>query len=732
MVIDVVMKNYVIFILSTMIVIWNRCYSDIAFNHLKSFSLHIFRETSKYWNAYLKKFISQKLINEQYSYVYLVQILYQGYLQTQQFKNISKRLIESHQFKETYNKKWKAKTQYFIMSWTTARVYINSAPNTDHTFILLFNVNNNLTINITFYTLNLRVKPGEKLYGLTVIKVSSHAECLQHRSELNNIKHKYSLNYATFNLYPKFKLFCLRSIGGLQNKATSFQLDAQFSVADNLFITSENIVMKKSEYFSSLVSIVPFHSYLILKIFLCPSYHIKARKYHQIIFSKFNYEVITIFDGPGFIYPTLRPIKQVYLTSTFQCVIQLYNSTLNDMISISVRVIPEYTYLYVNRTTHFNYPEASFSKVLCSMKLESGSEYQINFTITNIQSLIPIDIGCLFWGVATVEFIGGKYKESNVICSSFNIKTPSRSFYSLNSTLFVIIYAYTKYRFGNVSAIISRTKCKPVHLEPCLLAVSICHSLSKGKSYLSDITKTTGVKLSLLSNIDEDVLFDLENNKCVIIQIGNRPSKISSVNDLGFKCFSIYYSGCHIHISPQTINNIIYHVKGELLKDNLVSDYLIYQMKDLKSNPMLKLKQEIKRKSREICAFESIFSFKGILYVESKSDWFDIIIKGTKSKRDPLKEISNIYTIYQGLNVFPRISEYGPAFFSQHDIYFTIVNHSLASPADITVEIETLFLLPEKHRLSMLILSYIHCNLIFIIKWLLLLSLVVIIHEQIK
>ena len=134
------MCKYLNFIIFTIIIIkWKACYSDIAFNHLKSYGVNIFKETAKHWYAYIEMFITKKVTNQKLFDVYITDFLFKAFRQSQTLVNKRKRPTNFGQ-SNIMKILGQRQIKYVVIKWTTTNIYINKPLSFSLTYSLLFNV----------------------------------------------------------------------------------------------------------------------------------------------------------------------------------------------------------------------------------------------------------------------------------------------------------------------------------------------------------------------------------------------------------------------------------------------------------------------------------------------------------------------------------------------------------------------------------------------------------------
>ena len=567
-------------------------------------------------------------------------------------------------------------------------MHISESSTVEKPYNIVFNVDMKLTLNITFLLL--------KFYLELDLCGSSGIKILDKNPNIDNntySEYVYCKQYATFNFYPKFNQVYITTGTNDYGNIYPFQMSFQFSVTDNKVIKSK---IHKLFPQTSLPNVFDFHCYKMYRHFLMVSCLIKVSKLYQIFMSSSSdLKSFTIYDGPGFIFPVLKSSKSFIATSTFQCIVQTL-ITQNSYIEIkqfSFAVKPKTAVKYLNakdKITFLNFAGECLSSV-CVTHIITTNGCQVNLTINGISLNNQLNLGCLFWGLVVTEEFNNTFEESTILCEQFNQNTsPSRSFYSSNSSLFLIIYNYSVQGNSSVYGSISKTRCKPFHLDPCELIYHYCDSMESAKWYILGITRFSDIHFSvndILPVFDEekvDLFVKLKGNTCIVIQIGNRDKKERLPNmQLLWRCW-FFSTTCPFQISLKNMGTIMFSIKGDLkfATGNMFSEANIYYMPCTESSAVKLVKNEFRKHKMNdsIKVFGQISSVK-ISVARRSTQWMDIAVINAKSSQYE----NSVQAMYQlkYINKFDVIAEYGPMLFSNLDININIVkknSHSTSLP----------------------------------------------------
>ena len=356
------------------------------------------------------------------------------------------------------------------------------------------------------------------------------------------------------------------------------------------------------------------------------------------------------------------------------------------------------------KSIFLNFPGDCLSSV-CVTHILTGNGDEVNFTILDVFPDNPLNFGCLLWGVVVVEDINNTFEESKIICQQFTKSTlASKSFYSLNSSLFLIIYNYRVRSTGSYSVFvsISKTRCKPFNLDPCELVYHYCDPIKSAKLYLSSIPRFSTISLSINNFLPVymestvNILFSLASNSCVVIQIGKKKLKERQGNHhLWSHCF-YFPASCPIHISPKTKDNFISSVQGDLqfaVQNHYFTKAVIFQVSQNKyKTSTAKLTKYYFNRTNlndSIKLYRNISSVD-IAFARGSHQWMDIAVGNAKN----IQHHNTIHLIYElkYFNEFDRIVDYGRALFSHLDIDVNVVkdNSKSSSPESLEMEVDIL------------------------------------------
>ena len=362
----------------------------------------------------------------------------------------------------------------------------------------------------------------------------------------------------------------------------------------------------------------------------------------------------------------------------------------------------------------FKFTRDTCFRLLCMIQVKAQYDYQVNVTVLDISFLRRSSSSCLLWGLVIVEYLNNNYKES--LCRNHDRSIRDFSsvhFYSSNSSFILILYNFLGVSQTTASGLMSRTKCKCVHFDPCEYAIAYCYSMLKAKSYLLHITQFSNLTLLPndfipVSDLKKNVFFSLSNGNCVVIQIGTQLSRILTKNDFLPNCLVDFLNGCPIIFSSMNKYSHISSIQGQLLSAQYTADFrssriIIYIMKwnQLLASTYFKFHHPQKI-NPTLEHFELVSSVSVRISISGRNvDWLDIVLRSNYSY-NWISSIKIIHKIHHGLNVVPRITDYGPALFSSADILLKLVNnaskyHHVGSTSHLSVDITKGFALSHKN-----------------------------------
>ena len=294
---------------------------------------------------------------------------------------------------------------------------------------------------------------------------------------------------------------------------------------------------------------------------------IRTRKINRILIEYKNLPAFIfaiIYDGPGFLSPVseLKNNLRVISSSSFQCILQfmIYRKSVEDnSLSFWVKPLSIQQSIVVKRSEIVSlvllsdFPGTYVKTVL----IKTTAIFQIRGTLEMVNYTRPYDPTCLYGGLVVGEYSNKNFEDSFTVCDSTREKV-SRSFYSRQSSLMLLLYWYREYSDLNVSVIFSQTTCRSVLFDPCVFRRECFSGYKACVNYLKSITLNSGV--SFTSTSEENVDLGLSNNGCAIIQVATNEIKITPMKLAWEK------TKCNVHFSSITAGTSITKITGEFKK----------------------------------------------------------------------------------------------------------------------------------------------------------------------
>ena len=453
-------------------------------------------------------------------------------------------------------------------------------------YIWIFSTHKSLALNITVENIQFATDYLQCNWGrLTILSFKSLG-----------IPFTFCGHQTSFNIYPSYS--------DVNIVIYSYMYSIFIFSASHTIITKSQIVgISTSNLKSSWI-------YFVKKGTVLYTFHIKVRKIHNIVVQStetlfYRYD---IYDGPGFLSTNLRNSRDIYETSTFQCVVQM----LTKPLQLTVDGYFNYTSKRINishifkissndNSTIMNLPMNTCFRQLCAVYLFTEETVYINITLLKMIYKGPTEEKCKYGGLITGEEMMNDYKESETVCESHSgEKHNSLTFFSKKSSLILLVYWYEQYSEIHTTTVMSLTKCTAIQLNACAVQ-NFCNpifsrwsNLSKCESYIKDISDSHLIypgKRHLSYQKDflyhdiyglyEFVFFSLNDEECIVIQFRERTVSLGD----------IFEPRCKIQLRSRNVlqqgKKLQYKLKGSLhsfshnfrdikVKFKFIPDYLAF------------------------------------------------------------------------------------------------------------------------------------------------------------
>ena len=427
-----------------------------------------------------------------------------------------------------------------------------------------FSLDKNISSNITFKT---------------IYFASSSEDCFGGNLAVYNSRSKQEafiyLHHSTFSLYPKFNNI---NIDISVAESVFIILNATYSVLD-IDLIINNPTVQHSE------SVKLLSNNLIRSEHLLSTYLIRVFRINSISPKYLNLQkhTIVVYDGPGFLSSIIKSDSGFYQTSTFQCIVQTvvqwdenniidFNYASHQLQNSQKITIPNKTFVTI--------PIYNCTLNVCVLFLNTRSDNKVNVTIINV-TYVGVDFNrpnCYYGGLVTGEHFNGKYMESSAVCQPLDgSKRQSRSFYSYNSSLVIVLYWYKHYSAINATIEISQTRCEPIRINLCTANI-LCHYLhdtTQCDQYLQSI-QNSHVRFDAESN---HYLLSVQQNKCVALHFTDKGTNFSATHENDSD------KRCHIQLYPDHFispgKEVLFQVKASFNTFPFLASYTLVYLKNI-------------------------------------------------------------------------------------------------------------------------------------------------------
>ena len=531
-----------------------------------------------------------------------------------------------------------------------------------------------LRLNLTFLSFYLY---GGSFRKLIVIQGIVYHRCYE-ESENDFI---FEGQYSTFYFYSNSRMLTICILQNEQELFTQDQIVGMFMIFDrdlliNVHLTKEKIVFRKYwwywDYYPNIFPIDKF-KYNFNNKYELFRYYISVRKLARVIIKNITskHHGFLVFDGPGYLSPTMNATKNVIITSTFQCLVLVFltgdKMTNNEQFKfISKTLSTDNIVINVTNTSMFNIPQLKCMKNVYISLFLAESGYEVNITAIVVKSTNPYNINCLYAGLVTGERVANDYKESKTICEVNSVsRGQSISFYSSNSSLILVMYWYKKYSEIDASVMVSQTKCKPVIINPCHFNTFCLEYIPKCQSYLDKVTRFSSINLKVQSK--DSVIYEGNFGKCSILQISSMPTEFPDIF-VPFKNRYVFLKSCSLTLTPNQTVDI--SIKLSIQKSDVIvierKKYLCkstnFCLKNI-SEPLISRMMKYKESKSDYNTTTQDASLKINFNSLTTTSWIELIILPnlrSSSDHSPIRRFAmDFYLNPAGINIhsdFPSIN----------------------------------------------------------------------------
>ncbi len=489
-----------------------------------------FKEFQKLWHNYTMAFCFMALRNnkkmEKYS---LVQALWHHSLQVHLYTalstrdvtpNYNTRLPVTVQIPTGVIKSFYHDIYYPVHSLITEFSWAGNFE--AQTLLWIFTLHPKLALNFTIHDLHISLRsPVDCDFGKLIISkfncdVNNRTLCQQldnsntfaheeeeqiqnctenHFRSFQNSKISWRLLYcghlANFSIFP----ISSEIVVEVQNKQCRYyEMSSSFMVMDiNTVISLPNQNVKKQ---LRIVDNLLFVRQTIKLV----TYFLQTNKSCRIILnSSWEQTKSIIFDGPDELAKIILKNNGIYLTSTFQCLVQILSdkkycqqinfvsAKLSESFALRLRQQQEPTFLHL--------PTRQCREV-CSALLLAPPGFYINVSVSSLYYQGKHSLHCKYGGTFTVELISGQYIENPTLCKHLSLNSSRvRNQHSHRNEFTVIQYFYSGLSKVHTILKISLSSCSLTQIDVCQLYKSCFTSSPACISLLNKITEWSGLKL---------------------------------------------------------------------------------------------------------------------------------------------------------------------------------------------------------------------------------------------
>ena len=526
--IDKYFSTFLYFILIIILLNVKNGKSDIALGNLYP---EMFKHTPKTWHHYVRMTIGRFVEWTQYSYPNIKEFK-NGFLKWSKLVLLVRfRKIKVY---SNFDKKRK------IITRVSGQFMLHSDKPYNH--YLRFNINRKLRLNITFV-----------LIYFSVNNCTLEALRIQ-RDGNRRILYTFCGHHSPFNFYPNFRKVVMKVETWMK---IPFALNYFFTVMDQYIVYNTPKVQ--------FVGVLPDLIYKVNHDTIFTTYFIQVKKISNIVFSSVHNLTSTyvIYDGPGFLAHSIivnNNIKKKISTSTFQCILQILMSSILINSSGKFQYISQYLnnniVVDLNHPTYMNVqlPNTICLDYVCVVHINTEMDFQINVTLNEIVSEGIYNPNCKYGGIVVGEYLDYKYEESNAVCQKHNgLIEQSRSMYSKNSSLVLILYWYNIYQNITVSLSLSLTRCKSVNIDLCEYNAQCTNIINATRSlddmnvcnlFFTKIKKRSYINFLTNSFLGSVIPFTHDDNQCSILQFSSQ----NIMMDLTKADFEFSQLVCHAYL----------------------------------------------------------------------------------------------------------------------------------------------------------------------------------------
>ena len=224
----------------------------------------------------------------------------------------------------------------------------------------------------------------------------------------------------------------------------SSKIELSFAVMDSNRIIS--FVRENSEAVNPVWSLFLIETHLF-----CEKFHLRDQKfkYLKITFLIKNDFAKEIFDGPGTMSKIIQPIfqkgRQVYVTSTFQCIINVFlksRATGSNIAyaSITMQMQSTVTLNESDAMSQIRYPNCRSNSGTCAILIKTIKHFRVNLTITSLTSTLKRNDLCYYGGLTICDTRKQNKTELSTLCMNHSFLHRYENIYSIHFSMLLVFY----------------------------------------------------------------------------------------------------------------------------------------------------------------------------------------------------------------------------------------------------------------------------------------------------
>ena len=254
-------------------------------------------------------------------------------------------------------------------------------------------------------------------------------------------------------------------------------------------------------------------------------YHVMLR-FHQNTVDRY-----LVYDGPGINSPTICKRNNIYQCSSFKCVVQVLNNSTITNYSLkynSSLLKSDQTYNLYDSEDVITFTSNKCTQIPCVIQITAPTSPQVNVPVTKITYVCHyLDSSlCQYGRIVVFEKTKDNYEERYIFCENHHKHhNHSRSFYSRNSSLTLVLYCYHPYCELYTELHISTTSCTAVSIQ-YFTNNKLCayyEDYPSCNSFLSNLITSSEIKLKMDPVHSRKIILSFSKDGCAVLQFYESP-----------------------------------------------------------------------------------------------------------------------------------------------------------------------------------------------------------------